>query len=1244
MHQKRHVSVFLPLLFITIAVLAATALLPGSIKSATASAPEAPTEVFISDEVSGMILSNARIFWHTNCGGEFNPARSRARSRATAGSTTRNHYYPLLCQEDRIASVNIAADSNYIYWLTGNGRVVRLHQSATSEIPSEVSQMETSIVPDYTDYIAVSSNFVYWSEGTKIFRAPKAGGARETVFAALGVTVTDLRTVNDDTLLFLVSGSGNHNLLKATNSSLGWGTSLVGGNVSAFIFNSSRIYYAQYSSSWGVGAMRVASKRLTDLGDYQEHVNIDGTGNPYVGMLALDNVNLYWIETRGPLGPLMRWPLAGGTAVQIQANVSLPYARYNLLSDGDYVYWGQGDAINRIATDSAAITLDLAADGLEIIQTIQNPSNDVTLVRGKKTYVRLYGRINSSSLGLTSINPWPPAQLVGTVSGTPLPGSPLLPLPGHPPILDRAVNRDNQGEGFWFELPPEWTEEATITLRGEINPRHVARETTYSNNTTTHVTNFVDKAPICVKVVPVRFTSGTIGAYNPSRQPLFDRAEVLLPTADLYQYWPGGNPMEEYEFPFSSGPYEATSGDDDTWKILFKLNVQDAFSDDPASCSSENGRVHYVAIIPGNHANRAVNGKALGNSLVFFANLGNQGDLRNSAIGGVTLAHELGHNYGRGHINCPVGDPAGVDGSYPYPVCQLDFAGPNAHMGFDPISRLIIPATEAGDLLSYAHRASPALPRWTSDYTFEGIMNSMNNRPGTLAAAGGSSRFLTAAYDAGSDTAEFAYAYELGGSALAKVQDWLVTYPLATDHEFWVYDAGDTLIDQLPAVVLEGVDEGSESYVFMALLPLDTAAARVELVNTSGTPQSLISMGSGTAVPTVSITAPSGGSTVGSTLTVTWDSDDADGDALRHTVRYSNDNGATWQVLVAETPFSTFTISSDGLPGSSGQSRIQVIASDGLHSATATSDAFTLTPKAPAGAIFFDTLSETGVYETAVAQQGESVIARAVAYDDEDGPLSGAALQWAVTGPVSRSGSGTEIMLINLPPGTYDVMLTMTDSDANETNTHGTLTVAPKYVPNTAVPMLDGVCDDAAYAADDHPLRLQYDDGKAAYVSMIHADNALYACFSGMPVGSETPGEWVGLRVDVNDSGGSTPQANDLGFFIGADGIPFTAHGDDLSDFVIDAVPQGLSGRIARVAGEESWSAELRIEEARLGGWEHQTAMKVSHYWRNFSGDDTVWPLESVWNNPSTWGAVVLGEQPEPVTGFQLFLPVVIRP
>jgi hypothetical protein len=84
-----------------------------------------------------------------------------------------------------------------------------------------------------------------------------------------------------------------------------------------------------------------------------------------------------------------------------------------------------------------------------------------------------------------------------------------------------------------------------------------------------------------------------------------------------------------------------------------------------------------------------------------------------------TVAHELGHNFGRLHAPC--GNPSGVDSMYPYPDGSIGVYGM-------PSSGAALQPTSMRDLMSYCS------PRWISDYNFEAALDFRTTRTGASAA------------------------------------------------------------------------------------------------------------------------------------------------------------------------------------------------------------------------------------------------------------------------------------------------------------------------------------------------------------------------------------------------------------------------------------------------------------------------------------------------------------------------------
>jgi hypothetical protein len=88
-----------------------------------------------------------------------------------------------------------------------------------------------------------------------------------------------------------------------------------------------------------------------------------------------------------------------------------------------------------------------------------------------------------------------------------------------------------------------------------------------------------------------------------------------------------------------------------------------------------------------------------------------------------TVAHELGHNLGRRHTPC--GNPKGPDPAYPHA------GGGIGAPAYDIVDKVVRSPAGYADYMSYCR------PRWTSDYTYEKILDWRLKDPRAMAAAGG---------------------------------------------------------------------------------------------------------------------------------------------------------------------------------------------------------------------------------------------------------------------------------------------------------------------------------------------------------------------------------------------------------------------------------------------------------------------------------------------------------------------------
>jgi len=218
----------------------------------------------------------------------------------------------------------------------------------------------------------------------------------------------------------------------------------------------------------------------------------------------------------------------------------------------------------------------------------------------------------------------------------------------------------------------------------------------------------------------------------------------------------------------------------------------------------------------------------------------------------------------------------------------------------------------------------------------------------------------------------------------------------------------------------------NEAY-FIRTLPQVSGA--VEIVLTHGG-EVLGQVRASNFAPTVRLIRPNGGEVwpAEGTYTVSWEASDGDGDALKFSLYYSPDDGASWSPVALDVEGNQYTVTLSLYPGSE-RARFKVVASDGFLFAEDISDApFRVIAKAPQAEILSP---QSG----ATLAPGYGALLEGAASDIEDGPIPDDRLTWSsdVDGFL---GTGRWIV-VTLSPGYHNITLTATDSDGNR----GTATI-----------------------------------------------------------------------------------------------------------------------------------------------------------------------------------------------------------
>ena len=297
----------------------------------------------------------------------------------------------------------------------------------------------------------------------------------------------------------------------------------------------------------------------------------------------------------------------------------------------------------------------------------------------------------------------------------------------------------------------------------------------------------------------------------------------------------------------------------------------------------------------------------------------------NSPYGGVTLAHELGHNYGRFHIDqsgsCGGNKPdAPYQKDYPYNPCSLSTnTGPAAIYGFDPISQTIIPP-QTGDLMSYAKVT------WISGFNWNAIFGhvpapaaALKALPKPLSLDSPQVLLVRGFIGPATNDAAFHTFYVLGTNDVnyAKMMSDLDAESGTAVPSDWPYqmvfrDADGNPIQTNNVLPFPGERDGTNQNGFVEFVPYNPLTHLVQMTFAGAVmTQRVVSPNP----PVIAITALNVDS-LNQNVSLDWDATDADGDLLYFTVQYSADGGSTWNTLKLDYLWQSITISSTMLHGS----------------------------------------------------------------------------------------------------------------------------------------------------------------------------------------------------------------------------------------------------------------------------------------------------------------------------------------
>ncbi|MCL4863445.1 MAG: hypothetical protein KJZ93_28835, partial [Caldilineaceae bacterium] len=625
-----------------------------------------------------------------------------------------------------------------------------------------------------------------------------------------------------------------------------------------------------------------------------------------------------------------------------------------------------------VAVKEPAPIVDLLGVHLEFTQSIQNPTNSMPLITDRPLLARLTVGIGAGSTTIANTN----AVLHVFRNNQELPGSPLIAQNG--PITARAKpNRDSAADLLHFRFPAEWLN-GELQVYAQIDPQNRVAEEDETNNRFPangfQTISFQPADRMQIVAIPIRLIAPDGKIYEPTTAEIFRTMEVVRQTYPI-----AGLEIQlhaPYEHQLSTNEI---TGDQDWIPLIYALR-----SLRRAEAPARN--VLYYGIVP--RGLRSAYG-----GLAFMPGT--------TAIGlslyDQATWQEIGHNMGQAHVACERAS-SGPDPNYPYAN------GVIGNTGWNYVANQLLPATYK-DFMSYCN------PTWLSDYTYLALHKWLVKYPAPMARAATTQDGLLVAGQIGGDG--------LSGSinamtALPNIQldtangsDYRISYVLNSGEESFTFPF---------ALEQTGRELSGGPTKFTFVLPTQANLKAVRLFRNN----ILLDEKSVGDAPTVDITSapPASASTA---YTLTWTGTPG----ATYMVRFSPNNGVSWQTITAETEATSVRVGVNYLAGAT-QGLFEVRASANLQTAVDQIGPFSLDTKAPVASI------EAPQSSGQIFGLGETITFIASGYDFEDGVLAAARFAWA-SDRDGALGSGSLLAVDNLSVGVHTITLSVTDSDNQTT-------------------------------------------------------------------------------------------------------------------------------------------------------------------------------------------------------------------
>lgn len=732
---------------------------------------------------------------------------------------------------------------------------------------------------------------------------------------------------------------------------------------------------------------------------------------------------------------LYRMSKSGGTPDLLYFISNLPFGsqRFDLAlggPSGNYLFWTEEGELKRLPRDAEAIqSADIAITNVEVTQAIQDLNNSVELIREKRTGVRVH--VDADGTNVPGIS----ARLYRINNGGTIIDGPLYPTSGTNFLtVPNVPNRATFDHAFYFALPDDWVDDATLRLRAEVNPIQLPPEPNFANNAQNTPTFNMKASPtLRTHLLVWGYTvDGTL--YQPDTvQDVFQARSWIRRTYPLASNT-GGYASPEPGFrlktraindPNLGGHVMRTSD--------FCLDVPE---DDREFCAANytnscakwlrategipNDEMIYSMIwndpalpFPRGRASGSVSAGPTGPQTWGWDNDGSSGDWY--------MGHEVGHNVGRGHPSQGNGcGHSASDNNFPHAGAAI---GVGTTWGFDVgdvgLNGALTPRVYSNgswrDMMSYCNN------QWISDYTYDGIFDFLNS----VQAA--STNEVRAVRAGSTHIALFGTVFDEDDVATFEVVGlWDSPGPYAPPgggpFRVVLLDGGGA---ELAGYDFDGDSSDAEPthYAYEIVVPFPQNAQTIRLLRKSD--------GKVLNTRTISANPPTIGNVelvgasdpVTGTVSLQWQASDPDGDELMYDVYYTSDGGTSYAAYALALSEQSVQLDSIQLAGSD-QARFRVIANDGTRTAEAESATFVMASKPPVVIILSPQDGLEVTYGTQVNFLAE--------VEDLQGHVPDASVAWYLNGEATGV-NGPSYTAYLLPVGTNEISVRATNVNGQTT-------------------------------------------------------------------------------------------------------------------------------------------------------------------------------------------------------------------